>query len=221
MYLKKINRLKNYNKKLLNLLVLLIVGCSTSFAQAKSGLENYNMLNQQQEYMWMPILHYQARNGAYAEIRYNYEDVQTLSVYMGKTFSGGKDLKFSLTPMLGFSGGKFSGISLATNAETEWKNFYVSSQTQYSIASRKSNDNFFFSWSELGYGISDKLFAGVAIQYTRQSGSGNLEPGFVGGIEFNNVSIPFYVFNPFNSERYFVLGINYEFQFKKKHLVTK
>ncbi|MEI2737932.1 MAG: hypothetical protein V9F01_04015 [Chitinophagaceae bacterium] len=209
--------MKNYNRKLLSLLALLGVNWTTGFAQAKSGLENYNMLNQQQEYLWMPILHYQAKNGVYTEIRYNYEEVQTLSFYMGKVFSGGENFEFNLTPMLGISTGEFNGISLAINAETEWKNFYLSSQTQYSIATKENNDNFFFSWSELGYSIADKVFAGVAIQYTRQSGVNNLEPGFVGGVEFKNITIPLYVFNPFGNERYFVLGINYEFHFKKKH----
>lgn len=189
---------------------------STAFPQAKSGVENYNMLSQGREYVWMPIAHYQAKNGVYAELRYNYEDVQTISLYGGKTFAGGKGLEFSLTPMLGYSVGKFTGLSLATNTELEWRKVYLSSQTQYSVATKKGISDFFFSWSEIGYNISNTLFGGLAIQYTLQDGLHQADPGFVAGINFRNISIPLYVFSPFKSGQYFVLGLNYEFDFKKK-----
>ena len=190
--------------------------CSTAFPQAKSGVENYNMLSQGKEYLWMPIIHYQAKNGVYAELRYNYEDVQTLSFYGGKTFAGGKAMEFSLTPMIGFSTGKFTGVSLANNVELEWRKVYLSSQSQYSVATKKGIDDFFFSWSEIGYNITDIFFAGAAIQYTLQDGLHQADPGFVAGFNFRDVSIPLYVFSPFRSGQYFVVGLNYEFDFKKK-----
>ncbi|MBL0273539.1 MAG: hypothetical protein IPQ06_10810 [Chitinophagaceae bacterium] len=208
--------MEKINRRHLEFLVLLCMICSTAFTQAKSGLQNYTLLSQENEYLWMPVFHYQARNGVYAELRYNYEDVQTLSFYGGKTFSGGKTLQFSLTPMLGYSTGRFTGLSLATNVEVEWKNFYLSSQTQYSMATKQNSADFFFSWSELGYDISDNFFAGVAIQYTRQQEMNDTEPGVMAGLNFKNISIPFYVFGPFKSGRYFVLGLNYECDFKKK-----
>jgi len=190
--------------------------CSTAFSQAKSGVENYNMLSQGSEYVWMPIVHYQAKNGLYGELRYNYEDIQTLSFYAGKTFTGEKSLEFSLTPMLGYSIGRFTGFSVATNAELEWRKIYLSSQTQYSVATKNGISDFFFSWSEIGYNISSTLFGGVAIQYTLQDGLHQADPGFVAGINFRNVSIPLYVFSPFRPGHYFVVGLNYEFDFKKK-----
>jgi len=196
--------------------MLFCMFCSMAFSQAKSGVENYNMLSQGKEYLWMPIIHYQAKNGVYAELRYNYEDMQTLSFYGGKTFAGGKAMKFSLTPMLGYSTGKFTGVSLATNAELEWRKIYMSSQTQYSVATKPEISDFFFSWSEIGYNLSNTLFAGLAIQYTLQDGLHQADPGFVAGINFRTISIPLYVFSPFRSGHYFVLGLNYEFDFKRK-----
>jgi hypothetical protein len=196
--------------------MLLCFISGTAFTQAKSGIENYNLLSQGKEYMWMPVVHYQSKKGIYTELRYNYEEVQTLSLYGGKTFSGGNILKFTLTPMLGFSVGNFSGLSLATNADVEWKNFYLSSQSQYSMATKHGIDDFFFSWSELGYSLSDNFFGGVAIQYTMQQGVNDAEPGFVAGLNLKNVSIPVYVFSPFKTGRYFVVGLNYEFDFKRK-----
>ncbi len=188
----------------------------TAFTQAKSGIENYNLLSQSEKYIWMPIIHYQSSKGIYTELRYNYEDVQTLSLFAGKTFTSGKTLDFTITPMAGFSTGKFTGLSLAANLDTEWKNFYLSSQTQYSIGTKKEVDNFFFTWSELGYNISKNLYSGVAAQYTRQQGVGSIESGFVAGVIFKNVEVPVYVFNPFKPGGHFVVGLNYEFDLKKK-----
>ncbi|MDZ4808737.1 MAG: hypothetical protein SGI96_10750, partial [Bacteroidota bacterium] len=188
----------------------------TAFTQAKSGIENYNLLSQSSGYVWMPVAHYQSAKGIYAELRYNYENIETVSFYGGKRFEGGKAFSFALTPMAGISFGRFSGVSLATNAEAEWKKFYLSSQTQYSMATKPGVDDFFFSWSEIGYNLTENIFGGAAIQYTLQQGEKIAETGFVVGLSSKNLSIPVYVFSPFKMGRYFVVGLNYEFDFKKK-----
>ena len=190
--------------------------CNMAFTQAKSGVENYNLLGRGNEYVWMPVVHYQAEKGMYAELRYNYEDLKTLSLYAGKTFTGGADFKYSVTPMAGYCIGKFTGLSLAANAEADWKDFYVSTQTQYSMATKKGIENFFFSWSEIGYDLFRNFFAGLAVQYTRQLGANDIQPGFVTGLNFKNISIPFYLFSPFEPGRYIVLGFIYEYQLKGK-----
>jgi len=57
---------------------------------------------------------------------------------------------------------------------------------------------------------------GLAMQYTGQRGQSLFEPGIMAGFNFKKFSIPLYVFNPFNSERYFVFGINFQYDFKKR-----
>ncbi len=190
---------------------------SMAFSQAKSGVENYNLLGQGNEYVWMPVVHYQTKKGMYAELRYNYEDIKTLSLYAGKTFTGGSAFQYSFTPMTGYCIGKFTGLSFATNAEAEWKDFYLSTQTQYSMATKKDIANFFFSWSEVGYNVFRNFFAGLAVQYTRQQGANDIQPGFVAGLNFKNISIPLYMFSPFQPGRYIVLGFIYEYHLKGKN----
>lgn len=179
-------------------------------------MESYNLLSQGKDYVWMPVIHYQTEKGFYTELRYNYEDVQTLSLFAGKTFFTGSKLGCTLTPMLGLSTGNFSGASVAVNAEADWKNFYLSTQTQYSAATRKGVSNFFFSWSELGYNLSRSFFAGVALQYTRQEGVSYTEPGIVAGLSFKNFSLPFYLFKPFQTDQYIIVGLNFEYSLKAK-----
>jgi hypothetical protein len=185
-------------------------------AQTKMGIELYNYIKATPVGAIQPLCHIQAANNWYGELRYNYEDAKTFSLYGGKTFADSNALEYTITPMVGFSAGRFTGVSFAFNADADWKNFFLSSQTQYSIAIKQNANSFFFSWSELGYNLSDYFFAGLAMQYTRQTGKNDFEPGFLAGFIFKNLSFPFYVFSPFRSGRYFVLGVKYEFNFKKK-----
>ncbi|MES1223335.1 MAG: hypothetical protein ABUT20_48015 [Bacteroidota bacterium] len=185
-------------------------------AQSKMVFENYNYWGQHSSAVFVPMIHIETKNNWYAEIRYNYEADQTLSVFAGKSFYGGNKITYSITPLVGISAGLFSGASFATNADVEWDNFYFSSQSQFSRSFKKEIPDFFFTWSEAGYNISPNIFAGLALQYTRQLASNEAEPGIMAGINFKNFSIPFYVFKPFHSGGYFVLGLNYEYNLRKR-----
>lgn len=190
-------------------------------SQSKWVFEQYNYIRQADASAFVPMVHFQTRNNWYGELRYNYEDAQTLSLFGGKTVSGGKSLTWSFTPMAGYSTGRFTGLSAGVNNEAEWKDFYFSAQSQYSIATKKDISNFFFNWSEAGYSFSDNFFSGIAMQYTRQFHKDYIEPGIVNGLCFRNFSIPFYVFNPLKGDCYFVLGLNYEYNLKKKNKFNK
>jgi hypothetical protein len=183
---------------------------------SKWVIENYNYLGQQGSGVVVPILHFETKRNWYAELRYNYEDNQTLSFFGGKTFKGGNNFGYSITPLTGFSIGRFTGFSIGINSDLEWKGFYVSSQTQQSFGTKKENVDFFFSWSELGYNVTESFFAGVAMQYTRQLDYKSFEPGFVAGLAIKNFTFPVYVFSPFSTGCYFVVGVNYEYYLQKK-----
>lgn len=202
------------NKKHLKALVILLLVCSTGFAQAKGGMENYNLLGKEHTYAWMPVVHYETKKGIYAELRYNYEEAQTFSVFGGKVLSMNSG-SFSVTPMIGLSTGKFTGVSLAANAEAEFNKLFLSTETQYCMNAKKDGNNFLFSWSEIGYSIFPNLFAGFSFQYTIQQGAADPEPGLMAGLSFKNFSIPVYVFNPFGKRQYLVFGLNYEYHLKK------
>ncbi len=200
----------------MRLFFLCLIVSTNCQAQSKWVIENYNYLGQPGSGVVVPMLHFETKKNWYAELRYNYEDNQTISFFGGKTFKGGNNFEYSLTPLAGFSAGRFTGVSFGVNADAEWKNFYLSSQTQYSFGTKKDIADFFFSWSELGYNISKHFFAGLAMQYTRQIDNNSFEPGFVAGLEIKNFSFPVYVFSPFRSGCYFVVGMNYEYNLNKK-----
>lgn len=194
-----------------------IIGPHHSYAQWKAGVEQYSYTNTRLAGAIVPMCHIQSANNWYGELRYNYEEVQTLSLFGGKSFAGGNDLQFTIIPMAGFSSGRFTGFSFATNAEAEWRDLYFSSQLQYSSGLKKKEENFFFTWSELGYNVTRYFFTGVSMQYTRQTGQTDFEPGFLAGFTCKKISFPFYFFKPFRPNRYFILGVNYEFSIKTKN----
>lgn len=187
-------------------------------AQARSGMENYHQVGEEQSYLWIPMLHYTSGKGYYAELRYNYEDAGTVSLFAGKSFSLKRN-KFSgtLTPMLGYSAGNFQGLSIALNTEISIGGFYFSSQMQYSRDLVNSQGNFYFNWSEAGFDLSERVYAGLAFQYTRQCAGGDFEPGIVIGLNAGDFSFPVYLFRPFGKHPFVMAGLNYEFRLKSKN----
>lgn len=185
-------------------------------AQSKMVFENYNYLGQPGSGSVVPMMHFETKNNWYAELRYNYEEVNTLSFFGGKTFSPGGEKRYGLTPLAGFSVGDFTGVSAGLNIDAEWDKTFLASQSQYSMATKQGADNFFFNWSELGCDLSNNFFGGLAVQLTLQHDNNSTEPGFFAGLNFSNISIPVYVFSPFTKDRYFVIGIYYEYTMKGK-----
>ena len=190
---------------------------STAFTQSKSGVENYNMISGKREYAWMPIVHYHTKKGIYTELRYNYDAEKAFSVNAGKTFSKKGEFNFDVTPMIGLVMGSFKGYNLNMNQQAEYKKFFYSTQAQYTIAAIEKNENFFYSWSETGYTISKKFFAGVSCQLTKLRAVPALaDAGVMAGISLGNFSFPIYYFRPFSRNSFVIAGINYEWQLTSK-----
>ena len=203
------------NKSLLIIIWSILMQHELS-AQSKWVFENYNYWGQPGTTSVVPIIRFEAKNNWHAELRYNYEELQTLSVFGGRTFNAGDQLHIGITPLAGFSAGKFTGISAGVNTDIKWKKMYLSAETQYSAAIKNKEHNFLFTWSELGYNVTSHFFAGVSYQYTGITQTTESNPGLFAGLNWKGFSIPFYVFNPFATGKYFVLGVNYECYLKKK-----
>jgi hypothetical protein len=190
---------------------------NAGFGQSEVTLEQYHVVNTAQPYLYMPVMHYQHRRNWYAEARYNYEDAETFSLYLGRAFTGGKSLNYSLVPMLGGSVGRFNGISTGLNIDLELNKFFFSSQSQYSRSTSGYGDHFVYNWSELGYQSLKWLYAGLSFQHTHDRLTGNdLQPGLMIGFTFNRFSIPIYTFDPFNNGRNFIVGLTMAWKHSKR-----
>ncbi|MEP6677151.1 MAG: hypothetical protein ABJA78_18465 [Ferruginibacter sp.] len=182
-----------------------------SFAQSKNGMENYHTVGKATDYNWAAVLHHATKKGLYAEMRYNYEDINTVSIYGGKNFKTGDAIKISVTPMLGLLFGKYKGASFATNFEMVYKKITMSAQLQYTGSKEKRDDNFFYNWSEFIWQPVEWLYGGISVQQTKLYATElKNETGIVVGFEMKKVIIPVYLFGPFTNSRNLMIGLNME-----------
>jgi hypothetical protein len=199
------------------LLIVLALATRPGFGQSEVSFEQYHVVNTTQPYLYMPVMHYQHARNWYAEARYNYEDAQTFSLYLGRAFTGGNNLNYSFIPLLGGSVGRFNGISTGLNIDMEMNKFFFSSQSQYSRSTSQVGDYFVYNWSEVGYQSLKWLYAGLSVQHTFDRFTGNdLQPGIMLGFTFNRFSIPIYTFDPFNNGRNFIVGLTMAWKHSKR-----
>ena len=182
-------------------------------AQTKSGVESYHSLSRNEAYVWMPVLNYTSKHGFYGEARYNYEELQTGSLYAGKNFTGGKKINYSVTPMLGVVFGKYNGGSVAANVDFEYEKIFFSAQLQYTVNKENKEENFFYNWSELGSKIGNKFYGGISIQQTKlYADKMSADMGLLLGFETGKITVPLYLFNPLNEKRNVILGLIIEWE---------
>lgn len=179
-------------------------------AQAQVGLEQYCYVKNKQMTTLVPIFNYESPGHLYLEGRYNYEEDNTLSFYVGKSFSNSGNLKYAITPILGGVVGKFKGISSGLNAVIEYRDLFFSTQSQYTVSFIDTSTDFLFSWSEVGYQPWKWFYLGVTAQqtYMPQSKSLESEPGVFVGFTAGMLTFPLYMFKPMSTSNYFVLGVN-------------
>ncbi len=182
-------------------------------AQQHAGVEQYYYMGRYRTFTIVPVAYYQTSRNWYAEGRYNYEALNTLALYFGKTFEKKAAFSYAASPIAGVVLGEMNGGSVGINLEMDYKRFYFNTQSQYTFSVQQQAKNFFYSWSDLTYRFSENFSAGLSLQQTKlYQVNGALERGILIKPGFKNLTFPLYVFMPETSERYFVLGINYEWQ---------
>jgi len=152
------------------------------------------------------------RDWLHLEARYNYEDRKTGSVWLGYNFSFGDEVAFEVTPILGVVLGETDGVAPGYKLALGWRTLDFSSESEYVFDASDSSDNFFYTWSELGWSPADWLRLGLVVQRTRAYQSElEIQRGFLIGIGYKSVSFTTYVFNPDANPPTVVLGVSLGF----------
>lgn len=178
--------------------------------EGQIGFEQYCYVQDKKMTTLVPIFNYETNNHWYTEARFNYEELNSLSLYVGKNFTREGKLSYSIIPLVGGVAGKFRGASTGFNAVVEYSDFFFSTQSQYTVSFYSNHSDFFFSWCELGYQPWKWFYAGLTVQqtYLQEAESICSEPGIVVGFSMGRFTFPLYVFNPLSNSNYFVLGLN-------------
>lgn len=157
------------------------------------------------------MIHYVSPNNWRFEGRYNYEALNSFSLYAGKQFTFGKIVESTVTPLAGVVTGEFRGGSLALNTLFEYQELFFSSQAQYTFSTDQVYESFAFNWCEFGYNFFDWAYLGISAQYTANHNLSvsTVEPGVMLGARMKNWTFPIYAFRPAAGQTYFVLGATY------------
>ena len=179
-------------------------------AVGQVAFEQYYYIKNRQRVESVPLFNYTSRENLYIEARYNYEEANTFSFYLGRSFANEGKFSYTVTPLMGVVMGRLSGGSIGVNATLEYQNIFFSTQSQYTASLHERKANFIYAWSELGYQPWKWFYFGLS---TQQTYSPEVDPlisaGVFVGFSIGKWTFPVYSFNPMSDTRYFVLGINF------------
>ncbi len=153
---------------------------------------------------------YADRGPLHLEARYNYEDLETAALFAGWTFEGGEELEAAVTPMLGAVTGETDGIAPGLELDLGWRRlaWYVEAEYLFDLDDR--DDDFFYSWSTLTYGLTDWLSAGLVSERSKLVDTDfSLQRGLA--LEFTRASLGFslYAYNLGSDDSYAVVALEF------------
>jgi hypothetical protein len=152
------------------------------------------------------------RGWLHLEARYNYEDLQTGSIWVGRSFSVGHRFVFEATPMIGGIFGNTTGVAPGYEVSFSYKRLEFSSSGEYVVDTRNQNGSFFYSWPELTYSPRDWLHIGLAAQRTKvYHTSLDTQRGVLIGLSHKKFRFTTYIFNPGWSDPTLVLELGWSF----------
>ncbi len=136
------------------------------------------------------------RGWLHLETRYNYENLETGSVWVGYNFGSGEKLEWELTPMLGGVFGNTTGIAPGYKLSLTYWKFELSSEGEFVFDTGNSAGNFFYNWSELSVSPVDWFRFGLVGQRTRAYQAGvDIQRGLLVGFSYKKIDFTTYAFN--------------------------
>lgn len=137
------------------------------------------------------------RDWLHLEARFNYEDRDTGSIWLGYNFSVGEEVTLEITPMVGAVIGSTDGIAPGYKASLRWRMLDFYSETEYVVDAGDSADSFLYTWSEFALVPTDWSRFGLAVQRTKvYQTEFDIQRGFFAGFSYQHATVAAYVFNP-------------------------
>jgi hypothetical protein len=152
------------------------------------------------------------RGPLHLEARVNYESVGARSAFVGWTFSGGEEITWELTPLLGGAWGTTKAFVPALEASVAWRNFDFYVEAEYVRDNSANSSSYVYSWNELGFLPVEWLRFGLVAQRTRAyGGERDIQRGPFVQVKLRRITIGGYWFNPGSSEQVFIASIGVAF----------
>jgi len=175
------------------------------------GVEGYQYLVPGENDYLMPIVTAD-RGGLHLEARYQYEDLDTTSAWVGWTLESGDLVSLEVVPMVGLVVGNTDGLAAGVELTLSWRRFELYAESEYVFDLDSSEGDFFYTWSELGWQAWPWLRFGATAQHTRvRGGTVDAEPGVFVGVSRGPVELLVYRFDPGEGAPYLVVSLGVEF----------
>jgi hypothetical protein len=156
----------------------------------------------------MPILTAD-RGPLHVEGRYNYESLDTGSLFVGWNFETGSTLRVEATAMVGATFGDLEGVAPGYELTLSYDRFSLYDEGEYLVDLDDSNGNFLYNWLELNYVPLDWLRVGLVAQRTRAYETGlDVQRGLLAGVTYKNAEFALYLFNPGGDDAMVVCGLS-------------
>jgi hypothetical protein len=146
------------------------------------------------------------RDALHLEARYNYEALDSGSLFVGWTFAGGEALSWEITPIIGAVMGSKHGIAPGFEASAAYGrvDFYIEAEYVSDLDVR--DDSFTYAWSELGVAPLAWLRFGLVGQRSRVHESDrDIQRGGFAQLTSGRFTLGAYVFNPDDSDDRFAI----------------
>jgi len=148
----------------------------------------------------------------YFELRYNYEDINTISWYADRSFTSDKKISYEILPMAGVSFGNTLGISLGLKMLLEYKNLSFESEGQFTCNLSERDNSFLYNRSAFSYWFTDYSGIGAAHQLYSAYGDQMLHKiGPIISLSYKSFDFQFAVLDFSKNEMMFYLGLGYQF----------
>jgi len=156
------------------------------------------------------------RNALHLEGRYNYEDRNAFSAFIGWNLEAGSKVKLEVTPMFGAVIGDTNGVIPAIEATLSFRRFEAYTEGEYVIDVDDRADRFLYNWFEASVWASEWLRAGLVTQRTRTfqlpgRSQRDVQRGVLAGVSFRQLEGAVYFFNPGSDDLYVVASIGVSF----------
>lgn len=183
----------------------------TSEANWQFSLSTYTFVAQHARDYANPIFTAD-RDWLHLEARYNYEDLETGSVWLGYNFSFGNRLTFEITPMLGGAFGNLTGVAPGYTITIDYKTVELSMQGEYFFDVGAGSNNFFYTWCELSNSPVEWFRIGLAVDRTQASNSNSdFEIGPLIGFKYKDIALTTYWLSAASDEAKFVFAVTVNF----------
>lgn len=137
------------------------------------------------------------RGPLYFEARYNYEALDSGSLFAGWKFAGGTRLTWEATPIIGAVFGDKKGIAPGFEAAVAWgvADFYTEAEYVYDLDVRA--DKYTYAWSEFGLTFVEWLRVGIVGQRTTvYQTNREVQRGLFLQLMHRRATLGVFVFNP-------------------------